>query len=205
MAEFLGDAVRILLFLCIGFVGLMIVAATLVASRLRNVWRSSTKDMQEIYDNYRRKHPQASEREALQHLIKEQARLCGMIGVFTSFGGFITMAIALPIDLYLTGRIQSKLARFIAQQHGKKLNLNDPALAEIRDNVSMDVDAQFTRGRRRLKKESAEFITRKFVSKFVPFLGAILGYRFNYKEAKATGTTALQYYTSNTVQLPAGS
>ena len=203
--DFLGDLVSFLLVFCAVSLVLMLALTAFVIYRLRNIWQSSTTDMQKLYTSYKQQHPEADDRDILKRLVQSQARRCGVIGIFTSFGGFLTMVFALPIDLYLTGRIQHNLARFIAQHYGSRLDVNAPELARVRDNLSMSVDAQIGRGQRRLQKETAQFITSKIASKFIPFVGAFMGYRFNYQEAQQTGMAALNYFAENRIQLPASS
>jgi len=192
--EFLADLLGALLVFCAVSVVVMLALTAFVIYRLRNVWQASTKDMHTLYAQYRRQQPQASDKAVLKQVVKSQARRCGVIGILTSFGGFFTMVVALPVDLYFTGRIQNNLAHFIAQHYDQRLNVDDPALTEVRNNLSVSVDAQIERGQRRLQKETTQFITRKFASKFIPFFGAFLGYRFNYREAHQTGMALLNHY-----------
>jgi hypothetical protein len=194
----MGDVIGTLLIVFLAFCGisLVVMAALIgfVVYQLRQVWRTRTEDIGAIYARYRQRNPQANEREILEHIIRQQARRCGVIGIFTSVGGFLTMALALPIDLYLTSRIQTNMAQFIARHYGHELNIGDPALAEVRDNLSMTMEAQVARGRRRASREAVELVAKKVISKFIPFFGAFLGYSFNYREAKETGQTVLKHF-----------
>lgn len=192
--EILNTVLVVLVGVCLISLVLMLALTVIAVYNLRKAWRTSPEAIGAAYSQYRRRHPRANEREVLMHVIRQQARRCGVIGVFTSFGGFLTMALALPVDLYLTSRIQTNLALFIAQHYGQQLDISDPGLVEIRDNLSMTMASQIARGRQRLSREAMELVVKKVVSKFIPFFGAIIGYRFNYQETKETGQVVLAHY-----------
>jgi len=62
--------------------------------------------------------PEAAKDQIIRKIIDERARSCGILGFMTSFGGFVTMLIALPIDIFLSMNIESEMIYLLAYAYG---------------------------------------------------------------------------------------
>jgi cell division protein FtsL len=196
MSDFLSTLLTIAVVFCAVSFFLSALLTGVVIWQVRKLFNASSKELVDQYETIRAQRPTVSDETIIQQIAKSQAQRCGVIGVFTSVGGFVTLLFMLPVDIYLTTRIQSRLVKFIAQHYNQPLNPDDPGLSEIRDNIQLTPEAQVRRGGARLRRETSEFIWRKVIAKFVPFVGAILGYLFNYREARETGKVALDHFAS---------
>lgn len=146
--------------------------------------------MQMRYTQLQAENSTATREEILGRIIHEQALRSGVVGAVTGLGGFITLPIALPIDLLVSAQIQAALLNGIAAEYQAQ---NKPQttwfsamLLAGSDKVSASAAALFLRLLIRIGGKS--------VSKFVPILGAITAFVVNYWITRSTGLVAVQWY-----------
>ena len=129
-------------------------------------------DLPKLHDqlaSLRAKYPDRSDEEHVKAIVQKQALKCGAVGAVTGFGGFVTLPIAIPIDLLLTARYQAAMVSFIAQVHGYEKSVENRAATY----------AVIT-GSTKLTKLSSSLVSRyaprvlgKTFSKLVPVVGAL--------------------------------
>lgn len=140
----------------------------------------------------RQQRPQAGEKALIATVMHEQAMKCGVIGAITGLGGFVTLPIALPVDILLSARYQASMISFIAQVYG---------YYETTENKAATY-AVMT-GSTHLSQISANMLAKyvprfvgKLSSKLVPFVGALISFAVNYAIARSMGTLAMKWYQS---------
>lgn len=134
-------------------------------------------------------------RDALvQKIIRRQAVRSGIIGAITGLGGFITIPIALPIDIYTSLRIQSAMVNFIAYAYGH----TDTSQVEeqIKSTLIMAGGSRVTRTTTRLMTTTATRFLGKTLSKLLPLIGALVSFGVNYSITRTTGYAAVKWYAS---------
>src|SRR5260221_11977273 len=76
--------------------------------------------MTQSLSDWRGTNPQASTDALVGKIIRRQALKCGIVGAITGLGGFITLPVALPVDILVSMRLQATMVQFIAllYEHG---------------------------------------------------------------------------------------
>ena len=178
------------------FCGVPLVLLILVAFW---VWRRlsdfASPDVSRIESNYaslKTKHPERDQDRLIQQIVRQQAWRCGMIGAFTSVGGFYTLPVMLPADLILSSQVQASLVAFIAQQYGHE-HVSESE-ARIRTALVMSGGVQASRSTSRLLTRFAVYMMEKSFAKLIPFVGAIIGFGVNYFIALGVGHAAQRWY-----------
>lgn len=193
----------VLLIIVVGFLIAAVIAAIalfFIIRRLRRISEPDIAEMQARLDDLRRKNPKATDESLLRRMIGQEAFKCGIIGAVTGLGGFITLPIALPLDVLLSLRIQSKLVQFIALTYGHQA-VSDTEL-KIQSYLVMTGGARVS--------EAAFDVAMKFIlriigesfAKIIPVIGALVSFAVSYGIAQATGNVALRWYASRYPQLP---
>jgi hypothetical protein len=139
-----------------------------------------------------KKDPSASRQQLIDKIAREQAIKCGVIGAITGVGGFITLPLSLPIDLILSARYQANMVSFIAQTYGYTNQIEN----QIATTLVMSGSTQISKFSLQLFQKYAPVIASKTFSKFVPVLGAVLGFIINYTIARSMATAASKWYGS---------
>ncbi len=146
----------------------------------------------------------------------------GLVGAFTSLGGFITLPVSIPTDLVCSWRIQASMAFSIAYIYGHTMDTTDlktdlylilagdsakEALKWFGIEVSKSltkkaVDRYVTRdmmvkvwkvvGQKIITKAGEKSLTS--FMKMVPLVGAPVGFAFDWTATQAVGKLAIQYY-----------
>lgn len=150
--------------------------------------------MQAQYDLLRARHPNRSQDDVLAEIIRGQSVKAGIVGALTSIGGFITLPIALPIDIVLSFRIQASLISFIAQIYGG----SDPETrsASVRNYLLMTGSSRVTQSTTRFLMSWALRIIGKSFSKLIPIVGALIGFGVNYAIVQVMGRAAVRWYAA---------
>ena len=150
--------------------------------------------LHEELEALRAQHPDRSDADHVQAIVQKQALKCGLVGAVTGFGGFVTLPIAIPIDLLFTARYQAAMVSFIAQVHGYEKSVENRAATY----------AVIT-GSTKLSKLSMALVSRyaprilgKTFSKLVPVVGAAVGFGVNYLMCASTAKVADNWYRSQT-------
>ncbi|MEO0563480.1 MAG: hypothetical protein AAF125_15335, partial [Chloroflexota bacterium] len=93
----------------------------------------NVEKMQATYDQLRDKHPTKTTDDLVRLVIRRQAFRCGVLGAVTGLGGFVTLPIAMPVDMVMTYRIQATMVNFIAKAYNydPKLMKEEQAVASL--------------------------------------------------------------------------
>jgi hypothetical protein len=151
--------------------------------------------MQAQYDLLRTRNPTRSQDDVLAEIIRGQAVKAGIVGALTSVGGFITLPIALPIDIVLSFRIQASLISFIAQLYGGGSE-PETRSASVRNYLLMTGSSRVTQSTTRFLMSWALRIVGKSFSKLIPIVGALIGFGVNYAIVQVMGQAALRWYST---------
>lgn len=135
-----------------------------------------------------------NQNQALERIIREQAFRAGTIGAITSVGGFVTLPIALPVDIVLSFRIQASLISFIGQLHaGSSMGSNS---VNIKDYLIMTGSSRVTQSTTRFLISVALRILGKSFSKLIPVVGAFIGFGVNFAIVQLMGRAMIRWYSS---------
>ncbi len=169
-------------------------------------------------DNLRDKNPGVDTKTLALKIVHRRSLKGGLVGAATGFGGFITMAIAVPLGTIIAWKIDVSTILAIACVYGKTTETNsllaDVYLILARDSkiegfreigtaVARGVAAKDIRKcvtREDMVRISKRLIKRKAKPTFskvlraVPLLGAPVGFVADWRAARAVGRTAIRYY-----------
>lgn len=200
MIDFLPDFISNLLVTILIFCG---VATLLAVATFYYMWRKLTDwtapDVSKLSAQYGKiKAQSATDPKALKKIIRQQSFKAGVVGAITSFGGFYTLPIALPVDIYLSTQIQATLVEFIATQYGQTnaSAIENRAKAYLVTTGSVQVTERTSA---LIMKYAVRFLGKSF-AKLIPFIGAAVGFIVNYSIAMTTGNLAIQWYSGKTPQ-----
>lgn len=168
------------------------------SSFLTGLLDPNTEKMQASYQALREKYPNKSADQLVRTIIHRQSLRCGVVGAATSLGGFVTLPVALPMDMVMSYRIQGAMVNFIA----KAYDYNPTLMKEEQAVASL---VMF--GSRQVTTTGIEVASRvllrvggKAAAKIVPFLGAVVGFAVNYTTTQATGYVAASLYSGDAKQ-----
>jgi uncharacterized protein (DUF697 family) len=174
------------------------IAAVLIYLALRRLQTFVAPDISALQTQFAQlqtAQPNADKQAHVQRIIRQQAIKCGLVGAVAGFGGFVTLPIALPVDLLLSINIQATLVQFIASSYGQ---------ADANSTTSRLQTYLVTAGSTKVTETTfsilVKFIARLFgksLSILVPVIGAVVGFAVNYTIAQATGQAALRWYARN--------
>jgi hypothetical protein len=148
--------------------------------------------MLEQYEKLQREKPHLSRDQLVDEFINKQALKCGIIGAITSFPGFFTLPLTLPIDLVASIRIQATMVQFIAAAYGQ-MNPNELE-KKVQGYLIMTGGMQLTERTSSLIMKMFVRVLEKFFSKAIPFLGAGVGFAVNYFFTRTAGRLAAKWY-----------
>jgi hypothetical protein len=168
------------------------------SSFLTNMLDPDAEQMEASYKALKAKYPNKSADALVRTVIHRQSLRCGAVGAVTSLGGFVTLPIALPVDMVVSYRIQGAMVNFIAKAYDYS-----PSLMKEEQAVASLV--MF--GSRQVTANGIEVATKvllrvggKTVAKIVPLLGALVGFIINYVTTQATGYLAASLYSGSAQQ-----
>ena len=165
------------------------------SSFLTNMLDPDTEQMQASYDALREKYPEKSADQLVRTVIHRQSMRCGFLGAVTSIGGFVTLPIALPIDMVMSYRIQGSMVNFIARayDYNPTLMQEEQAVASL---VMFGSRRVTTTG---IDVASAALVRvgGKTLSKIIPLIGALIGFLVNYMTTQTTGYLAASLYSGD--------
>src|SRR5258707_11941515 len=122
---------NIFLVVACSVIGLLVLGLVVALFAFRWLQRLVTPDvgaMQRKLGALRAANPTLSNEALIGMIIRQQSFKCGVIGAITGLGGFITLPVALPIDILMSMRIQSAMVQFIALVY----NQNETSADELR-------------------------------------------------------------------------
>lgn len=151
-------------------------------------------ELSRYYERQRASNPRATTEQLINQVIRRQAFRCGVVGAITGLGGFITLPIALPVDIVLSLRMQSALVEFIAHVYGQ--GRASETEQRIRTYLVMS-------GGRRASQAVFEVIMKfllrvigKSFAKLIPVIGAAVSFAVGYAVAQGVGRLAQRHYGS---------
>ena len=173
----------------------MLLVILLAILTLRFTHRLITADPEKIrqqYQTLQQEYPNLSREELLNKIIHQQAIRSGIIGAITGFGGFATLLIGLPIDVYTSLRIQSAVVELIAYAYGKQ---HSNALEQhIKTSLVMTGSQRVTKITIDTLMSILARLLGKTFAKLIPVLGAVVSFGVNYVMTRGTGRVAREYY-----------
>ncbi|MDW8172484.1 MAG: hypothetical protein RML73_08365 [Anaerolineae bacterium] len=127
----------------------------------------------------------------VRRIIHEQSLRCGVVGLVTGLGGFVTLPIAMPIDYLLTTRTQVAMVRFIAAAYGRSESLSE----KLTTYAVLSGSETVTKTSVRLIVQLLTRFLGKWLSKFIPIVGALISFAVNYAFAQSLGRAAMLLYS----------
>lgn len=192
--ELLKNVLWIIFWLCLfGFLAFVLVAALVVwqAKKLvANAVRTDAEALSRLLTRLRHKHPKLDDTALGKKIIHRQALQAGLVGFATGLGGLPTLALALPIDLAATMRIQANLVHLL------RLNLDLPeekvpdAGLWVATAGGMELASAGGKALRGVLVQSLS----KSLLKFVPLLGGLIGFGLNWASTQALGRAGMRWF-----------
>ncbi len=199
MGDFLLDVLGWVVVSCalsLFFVGVL---TLWLMNQYRNMAEPDLAKIKANYEQLSRSNPDLKHEGVIRKIIHREALKAGVVGAMTSFGGFYTLPIALPVDVLLSTRIQATLVDFIADVYGQE-GQQDEMEARIRRYI-------ISSGGVTVSGRTSKWLTRyvlrlsgKSFAKLVPFFGAFVGFAVNYAFTQASGNLALRWYSKQLAQ-----
>ncbi len=162
--------------------------------RLNNVLNPDVSRLQERYQKLKAENPTATDEVLIGKIIQGQALRCGIVGAITGFGGFITLPIALPVDIIASLYLQAGLVNFIALHYGQGQDREWEK--NVRSYLVVSGGGQVTQTTSRAIIGFLVRVIGKSLSKLVPVFSAAISFVVNYLIAQAMGRLALRWYIS---------
>jgi uncharacterized protein (DUF697 family) len=148
--------------------------------------------MQAQYDKLQSENPNLTRDQVIDKFIRSQAFKCGVIGALTSFGGFITLPLTLPIDIVASLRIQATMIQFIAAAYGQ--SSHNELEKQVQSYLVMTGGLQITERTSSLIMKMFVRLLEQFFAKAIPVIGAAVGFAVNYFFTQAAGRLAARWY-----------
>ncbi|MCC7449280.1 MAG: EcsC family protein [Anaerolineae bacterium] len=194
---------RLILILFVIALLISVVLIGLVVFAFRRFQRFVTPDiggMQRKLAQLRADNPNASTEALVGKIIHQQSFKSGLVGAITGLGGFVTLPIAIPVDVLVSLRLQATMVQFIAMLYGE----TQPDSQELKLQTYLVMS-----GGVKVTETSFQFIMKivlrilgKSLAKLVPVIGAVVGFIVNYALAQTTGNIAMRWYAGK-AQRPA--
>lgn len=180
-------------------VGLVVLTVLLIWFGRKQLEHLASPDISSLMQEYSQsitRSPQSRD-EIIQKIIRRQSFRCAVVGFFTGLGGFFTLPLALPIDVLLSVRLQATIVKFIASVYGFE-NSYDSRLAAY---MIMSGSGELTGMSVRFLVRVIARLMGESLSRFVPFLGALISALVNYLLARSTGQMAAAWYSRRSQQV----
>lgn len=146
--------------------------------------------LRQKYEQRRAAKPDADPKTLIEPMVRSQALKCGIAGAVTGLGGFVTLPVALPVDMLLTARYQATMVSFIAHAYGFENSAENKAATY----AVMTGSAQANKFTTAVIARYAPQAIGKTASKFIPVAGAVLGFVVNYAMTRALAKAASRWY-----------
>ena len=147
-------------------------------------------ELREKFERSRASRPDADAEKLIEPVVRSQALKCGIAGAVTGFGGFVTLPVALPVDMLLTARYQATMVSFIAHAYGFENSAENKAATY----AVMTGSSQANKFTTAVIARYAPQAVGKTASKFIPIAGAVLGFAVNYAMTRALAKAASRWY-----------
>lgn len=173
--------------------GVMAIFLLTVGRRVLNdFFDPDSTALRRYYERLRAENPRLPADRLLARVIGRQSFRCGVVGAITGLGGFITLPIALPVDILISLRMQAALVDFIAELYGQ---------GQVSERERQLRTYLILSGGRRLSEAALEVAMKfalrvlgKSFAKLIPFVGAAVSFAFNYTMVQGIGRLALARY-----------
>jgi len=191
----LSHVLTIILIILIIVALLVVIAAYFAVRQIQRFFLTDSAKLQRQLDQLRAENPRLNTDALMRKLINSQSLKCGLVGAIAALGGFVTLPIALPIDILLSMRIQATMVQFIAAAYdqtntaGRQVKLQTQMVMAGSVEVTETATSLIMRFVLRLLGES--------LSLLIPLIGSLVGFGVNYAIAQATGHMALRFYSAN--------
>ncbi|OQY43120.1 MAG: hypothetical protein B6242_15340 [Anaerolineaceae bacterium 4572_78] len=151
--------------------------------------------IKKIVDEIRTDNPDLNTDDLVEIIIEKQSFKSGIIGAVTGIGGCLVLPITFFIDLVLSGRTNTSMIYMMAYAHG-----HDPKHDDLRFKsvVIMAGESMTHRLTHILAKFVAETLFKSLV-KFVPLIGAVLGFLVNRQATEAVGHLTKKSYQQKNI------
>lgn len=182
---------------------LVFIGVTRARDALERAIIPDQEKLQERLKALRAQNPHLSSDELVHKIINRQSLKAGLIGAVTGIGGIFTLPIALPIDLAFSSKIQAALITFITKIHepeigAARLRVQTFSILAGQRGINPVVgsaDKALQAAIRRFVLVRVGEKLAESVLKFLPFVGALVGFAINWGVTQFLGRAAVQVYT----------
>src|SRR5258708_30506178 len=182
----------LLVVLCaVGLFVIFIAIVVLIAFRqFQRIISPDATAMKQRFDELRAANSQLSDEALIQMIIHRQALKCGLVGAITGLGGFITLPIALPIDILLSMRIQAAMVQFIELVYHHQTS-PDSSEHKLQTYLVMSGSVEISETTTNVIMKFILRLLGESLSIFIPAIGALVGFRVNYAISRGTALVAI--------------
>ncbi len=187
----------LLVMLCIAgvFLIFMVALAFFAIRWLQRFLSPDSAEMRRELDQLRASNPDLGNEDLVRKIIRQQAIRCGIVGAITGIGGFITLPVALPVDILASMRIQAVMVQFISMIYSRP-DANSGNM-QLQTSLVMSGTVELT--------ETTTSVIMRFVARLLgeslaimlPVVGVAVGFIVNYAIAAATGNMAMRWYAGH--------
>lgn len=191
---------------------------------LRETARKEASLVEAYVDQIRRLNPDMDRLGLARRIVRRRSLKAGGLGAVCGLGGFITMPVTLPTNLYYTFRIQARMVLAIAHIYGWDIRDEDvitdmllvmggTSSLQAAKSVGVPIAQEFAKKavqkyiNREVMKKINKVVSRKIITKagekslvsfaeLVPLVGAPVGAGFDYFGTRAVGKTAIIFYST---------
>jgi len=189
----------LILFVSALLIGVVLIGLVIFAfRRFQRFVMPDLGEMQRRLAKMRADNPQASTEALVAKIIRQQSFKCGLVGAVTGLGGFITLPIAIPVDILLSLRLQATMVQFIAMLYGE--TSPDSQELKLQTYLVMSGGAEVTEASFKFIMRTVLRILGDSLAKLIPVIGAGVGFIVNYALAQATGNIAMRWYAGKLVR-----
>jgi hypothetical protein len=179
----------------------------------------------EVYvDKLRSLNPDIPSIDLANKIVSRKSFKNGLVGAVTGLGGLITLPVSAPSDIATSWKIQIMMALSVARAFGHDQTTTDlrtdiylilagDSAKEAVKRFGIEASKEITKKAvekhvtREVMKKIWRYIPQKIVTKagqksitsfmkMVPFVGAPIGFGFDWIAARAVGKTAIRYYSA---------
>ena len=183
----------LILFVITILIGVVLIGLVIFAfRRFQRFVMPDLGEMQRKLAKMRADNPQASTEALVGKIIRQQSFKCGVVGALTGLGGFITLPVAIPVDILVSLRLQATMVQFIAMLYGE--TQPDSQELKLQTYLVMSGGAEVTEASFKFVMRVVLRILGDSLAKLIPVIGAVVGFIVNYALAQATGNIAMRWY-----------
>ncbi|MBK1792013.1 hypothetical protein [Persicirhabdus sediminis] len=137
---------------------------------------------------------------AVRQVIRQEAKISGVLGFVTGFGGLLTLPVALPLDVFGSIRIQTRLVEFLARRRGGiETDTENFKLQQFAIISGVQSAGKFG------AKAALKLVMRyspKLLLQAIPVIGGVIGYAVDYSSTRALGYGLYERYLQKPPSLP---